>query len=92
VTRQFKVGDRVRVRQWMEREFGLTQGGDISCDVDFDIDMHELCGKTATVRKVIGNRVILCDKEDSNRLNWDWKFTPDMFEPVTCEFEEGEPE
>ena len=83
MTRKFKPGDRVRVRQWedMEREFGLTQGGSINCSIVFAREMCGLCGKTAVIAMANDIRVVLIREEDADSLSWDrWTFTHDMFE------------
>jgi len=55
---KFKVGDRVRIRQWddMVREFGLTVDGYIpftkTCDITFTNYMKHLCGRTATITRI----------------------------------------
>jgi hypothetical protein len=84
MTRQFKVGDRVRVRQWedMRKEFGLHEDGDIKAYGCFAIRMRKLCGKAATVESVSGNIIKLCNQEDNDTLDWDWGFSADMFEEV----------
>ena len=49
---KYKIGDKVRVRQWdeMKKEFGLDPWGDIKCDHIFVKDMREYCGKVFTVK------------------------------------------
>ena len=55
---KFKVGDRVRIRQWddMVKEFGLTVDGHIpftkTCCTTFMDDMKYLCGRTATITSI----------------------------------------
>lgn len=55
---KFKVGDRVRIRQWddMVKEFGLTDDGYIpftkTCDTTFTNYMKHLCGRTATITSI----------------------------------------
>lgn len=55
---KFKVGDRVRIRQWddMVKEFGLTVDGYIpftkTCDITFTNYMKHLCGRTATITSI----------------------------------------
>ena len=52
---KYKVGDKVRVREWddMEKEFGLDEyGGIVVCGFSFDINMKELCGKEFVVESV----------------------------------------
>ena len=85
MTRKFKVGDRVRVRQWedMEREFGLTRFGSIANADVFTKSMRTLCGKTATIGGITGEGTItLCNQEDADTLGWGWRYSSDMFEPA----------
>ena len=55
---KFKVGYRVRIRQWddMVKEFGLTVDGRIpftkTCGTTFIDDMKHLCGRTATITSI----------------------------------------
>ena len=55
---KFKVGDRVKIRQWddMVKEFGLTDDGYIpftkTCDITFTNYMKHLCGRTATITSI----------------------------------------
>lgn len=55
---KFKVGDRVRIRQWddMVKEFGLIDGWRIpftkTCKTTFVGDMKHLCGRTATITSI----------------------------------------
>lgn len=55
---KFKVGDRVRIRQWddMVKEFGLINGCRIpftkTCGTTFTVDMKHLCGRTATITRI----------------------------------------
>ena len=85
MTRKFKVGDRVRVRQWedMEREFGLTRFGSIANADVFTKSMRTLCGKTAIIGGITGGGTItLCNQEDADTLGWGWCYSSDMFEPA----------
>lgn len=78
----YKIGDRVRVREWdeMEKEFGLDPWGDIKCDHTFVKDMREYCGKVFTVRNAF-SRVYHLDGCKSNIGFW-WGFSDDMLVPV----------
>ena len=74
MTRKFKPGDRVRVRQWE----------DMATIPAFARAMRPLCGKTAVIECVGGNGVAHVIPDDSaNDPLWEcFTFTPDMFEPV----------
>ena len=55
---KYKIGDRVRVRQWkaMEREYGLDDFGDIKIPIrGFASEMREFCGMIATIDDVRDN-------------------------------------
>ena len=59
---EFKVGDKVRIRQWddMENEFGLDDDGDIkTCPNCFVKLMSCLCGKEAIIIEKLGVKVKL---------------------------------
>lgn len=82
----FKVGDRVRIRDWddMEREYGTDSDGDIKVhDMSFLRCMRHLCGRYATIRSI--------DRQDNiiGLENWSddsgdtlWFFTTEMVEPA----------
>ena len=82
----FKVGDRVRIRDWddMEREYGTNSDGDIKIpDMSFLPCMRHLCGRYATIRSI--------DRQDNiiGLENWSddsgdtlWCFTTEMVEPA----------
>lgn len=80
----FKPGDRVRVREWddMEKEFGLTNNGNIRVNGIFLQTMSYLCGQTATVQSIYGcgnqRFTLLWDTPDEKRTQW--IFSEDMFE------------
>lgn len=75
---KFKIGDKVRVRQWadMEKEFGLDCGGAINKDPYFTKSMKEYCGQVLTI-------------DGFSISGWYtveeciWKFCDEMFEPAT---------
>ena len=79
---KYKIGDKVRVRQWdeMEKEFGLDPWGDIKCDRIFTRDMREYCGKVFTVRNVF-SRAYYLDGCKSDFGFW-WGFSDDMLVPA----------
>ena len=85
--RNFKVGDRVVVRDWddMAKEYGADKWGNIPKDSQFTDGMRHLCGRTATVKSVengTGYRVIVkVDFDDKSGNTW-WSFNPWMFNPT----------
>lgn len=69
----FKVGDRVKVREWkdMKKEFGTDCFGSIKCEYYFATGMKKYCGKEFIVEFVGNNSYTL-----KNANCWD--FTDDM--------------
>lgn len=51
---EFKVGDRVVIRDWddMEKEFGLNCIGSIKCQFSFTTEMKKLCGQVAQIKSL----------------------------------------
>lgn len=83
--RKFKVGDRVRIREWadMEKEFGLDPWNAIDCEFAFVPEMKHLCGRTATVAKGRSGDIILdCDNKCDEM---DWYISADMLEKIETE-------
>lgn len=84
--RNFKVGDRVVVRDWddMVKEYGVDSWGDINKDNQFVERMKPLCGRTATVTCVengfISQKVKVDFDDKSGSINW--TFNPWMFNPT----------
>ena len=81
---KFKVGELVRIRQWddMEKEFGLTMLGSISCRCCFADGMKPLCGKYAEIKDllldgIVHLRFFNCDDSVEN-----WNYSTDMIEKV----------
>lgn len=81
---KFKVGELVRIRQWedMEKEFGLTMLGSISCRCCFADGMKPLCGKYAEIKDflldgIVHLRFFNCDDSVEN-----WSYSIDMIEKV----------
>ena len=77
---KYKVGDKVRVRDWddMEKEFGID-GEDISIPYCyFTYDMKEYCNSVVTISTVKDNgKYRIAEDNDS------WYWTDEMFEPVS---------
>lgn len=82
--RNFKVGDKVRIRQWddMAKEFGIDKNGDIKASAGFIQEMRPLCGKKAKIGEIDGNHVFLEDFEDCEGLDTDYDYSMDMIEHV----------
>ena len=75
---KYKVGDKVKVREWddMAKEFGVYGDGFVvvlsnGC---FFRPMCKYCGKTMTIRAANGDYYLIGDDED-----W-WHFTDEMLE------------
>ena len=77
---KFKVGDKVRIRQWddMVKEFGLIYGYRIpftkTCGTTFVRDMKHLCGRTATITRIDYDTEAVDLDFDDNSGNTDWYF------------------
>lgn len=83
----FKVGDRVRIRDWddMEREYGLDNNGSINKhNPTFVKTMRCLCGKYATISTIYGDRIELTDWSDYSD-DVEWGYAKYMIEPVEKE-------
>lgn len=77
---KFKVGDRVRFRDWddMAKEFGTDNGCNIPCKFVFVKSMRQLCGTYATIESIDGSRVFL--KDFTAEGDPDWIYSTDMIE------------
>lgn len=78
---KYKVGDKVRVRQWddMAKEFGFS--GCTKSNIDilgclFTNSMKKFCGSVVTISNIASDNSRYLIKEDNQ--NWYW--TDDMFE------------
>ena len=95
--RNFKVGDRVVVRDWddMAKEYGVGKWGDINKDSQFTSSMKHLCGRTATVTCVeagFSYKKVKVDFDDKSGIT-SWAFNPWMFNPTDATTpEKGKPE
>lgn len=78
----FQVGDKVKVREWddMAAEFGVDEDGDIKCPRYFTTGMRPLCGRVATISRVMETGSFHLDSDDDN--DWCWGFTADMVVPA----------
>lgn len=92
--RNFKVGDRVVVRDWddMIEEYGDTEGGTIHCRFGFTDTMRHLCGRTATV--TVTDAYKGCIKVDFDDKSGDtiWSYSSDMFNPTDIPAQSKTPE
>lgn len=82
----FKVGDRVRIRDWddMEREYGTDSDGDINLpDVVFTRGMRHLCGRCATIRSIsCHDDCFVLENWSDDSGNTGWFFSKSMLEPA----------
>lgn len=85
----FKVGDRVRIRDWddMEREYGLTVLGSIDGPNDvFSKGMKRVCGKLCVISSIEGQEVFLQDFDgkpiDSLYSFYTWMLESEENEPL----------
>ena len=81
--RNFKVGDRVVVRDWddTEKEYGVyPTSGTIKCTNGFTESMRHLCGRTATVVSVNGTSISV-DFDDKSGDTY-WCYVKHMFNPT----------
>ncbi len=79
---EFKVGDRVRIREWddMVKEFAHSVSC-IYCSGSFVDGMKPLCGRTATITDIDGRYVFL--QFDDKFGDIGWTYTTDMIEHLT---------
>lgn len=78
---KYKVGDKVRVRQWddMAKEYGFINS--VKRDIDipgctFVNSMKKFCGSVVTISNIVSDNSIYLIKEDG----YLWYWTNDMFE------------
>lgn len=89
--RNFKVGDRVVVREWddMKKEYGVYDGsGTIKCPNGFTVTMKHLCGRTATVVGVNGISISVDFDDKSGDVYW--SYVKHMFNPTDAPAREEE--
>ena len=75
---KYKVGDKVRVRQWddMVKEFGVWARAIDTTECSFDEGMRLYCGTIVTIKEVKNNDSYYIEED-----NEDWYWTDEMFEP-----------
>lgn len=82
---KFKVGDRVQFKSWeeMEKEFGITQFGDIPISpFYFTEQMKHLCNTCATISYIDGEDVGLINFSTNNKNRTIFGYCLDMIKPV----------
>lgn len=78
--RNFKVGDKLRIREWedMKSEFGIEDGV-IQCSYDFVFEMRYMCGRDFTISAIRDG--IFCSKEGIEKEGkYRWNISRDMLE------------
>lgn len=85
----FKVGDRVRIRDWddMVKEYGLNSFGSINGPKDvFSKSMKRVCGKLCVISSIEGREVVLQDFDgepiDSLYSFYTWMLESEENEPL----------
>ena len=82
---EFKVGDKVRIRQWddMVKEFGENCGIINVGTETFLYAMKYLCGKIAIIKATDANNYVRLEFKDNVDDTDGWGYTTDMIEPYT---------
>lgn len=80
--REFKVGDKVRIRQWddMVKEFGIN-GRIIKVKKSFTTLMRPLCGEECVITDMKDDEIKLKFKNEGKRI-YNWGFSTDMIEHI----------
>lgn len=82
---KFKVGDKVRIRQWndMAKEFGVNYGLiNVGTNI-FSYAMKYLCGKIAIIKATGANNLVRLEFKGNVDDTDYWVYTTDMIEPYT---------
>ena len=81
---KFKVGELVRIRQWvdMEKEFGTDGYGSVACNYSFTDAMKPLCGKYAEIVRLDKDGRVALKFFNCDDLNTNWAYSTDMIEKV----------
>jgi hypothetical protein len=82
---KFKVGDKVRIRQWddMAEEFGVNYGFiNVGTNI-FTYAMKYLCGKIAIIKATGANNLVRLEFKGNVDDTDYWVYTTDMIEPYT---------
>ncbi len=76
-TRDFKVGDTVRIRSWedMEKEFGIKYGT-IQCEFEFVEAMRKHCGKILNITSIEDGYIRFAEDVGA------WNYSTDMIELI----------
>lgn len=84
MSKEFKVGQRVKIRAWedMKKEFGVDFDGDIMTSPCFVDDMKIYCGLEAKITEIYNaNRCKLRFKKEVKGC-YEWTYSTDMLEPL----------
>ena len=86
----FKVGDKVKIRQWddMANEFGYEDDDEdmIDCRFGFTDLMKKYCGKTATITVIDHDNEVQLVFDDKNVTPEFYNFSTDMIELIIPEY------
>lgn len=76
---EFKIGDKVRIRNWedMAEEFGTREDGHIPCNKTFTQGMKHLCGKEFEITELRAGGSVVSGLTD------EYMISTDMIEPVS---------
>jgi len=66
---KYKVGDKVKVKEWkdLELEYKVNEDGDIDFDAGFTSDMRLFCGKELVIKKLCNDSYICLG------ITWVWQ-------------------
>lgn len=84
--RTFRVGDRVRIRQWddMAQEFGINDFNNISTPLVFTSEMRQYCGEEGVISSFSSEDgwPAVCFEPGSRLATTNWSFDTGMIELV----------
>lgn len=84
----FKVGDRVRIRQWedMAKELNKDSEACLKTITTYFVEqMKHLCGRSAKIKEIKLNGEVKLHKWSDNSGDTKWAFDIDMIEPIEPE-------
>ena len=85
MNRNFKVGDRVRIRNWddMTKEYGLDWEENIATPYYFFVqEMGILCGVEATITEISGEHIVLNNFSEYEDFAKMWNYSIFMIEKI----------